>query len=332
MTQAPPVETRHDSSRRPTVNAIMSDEATALPERLTVHEALARLRVIRDEQKRMFYAYVVNEHGQLAGVLSMRDLILAPVQTTLARIMRPDVTAIPAEMDQEQAARLISEQRYLALPVVDEMRRLLGIVTADDAMQILEKQTTEDVQRLFGVSPDERLESSLRFSFTRRLPWLLVNLMLALSGAAVVAWFQSTIALLAVLAIYMPVIAGMGGNATAQAMAVTIRGMALGERPAVGRVVMREMRVGLVSGGVIGLLAALVAWALHMDQGWVLGLIVWFAMLCNLTLGCIWGTAVPQLMRWLGFDPAQSATIFTTTVTDMLGFFLLLMLATLLLV
>jgi magnesium transporter len=313
-----------------TVGGIMTTQVTALRADLTIEQAIAEIRRMNEQLEQMFYVYVVDVAGCLIGVLSMRDMILSSPTARLAHVMRKSVTSIPATMDQEQAARLVTKHGFLALPVVDPRGRLIGLVTMDDIVDVLEQEATEDVQRMFGAGAEERLDSPWVFSFKRRLPWLLVNLLLAGGSAAVVAAFESTIANLAVLAVYMPVVAGMGGNATAQAMAVAIRGIALGEGDApLMRLVLREARVGLLAGFVTGLSAATVAWALHYDHGIILGVIVATTMTINLTLGCVWGVTVPFVMRRLGFDPAQSATIFTTTVTDCIGFFVLLALAAL---
>lgn len=311
------------------VGGIMTTEVTALSAELTVAEAIGELRRLNDRLEQMFYIYVVDPARHLIGVLSMRDMVLARPTTPLAKLMRRGVTSLPVGMDQEQAASVMSKSGFLALPVTDEQGRLLGLVTVDDVVDVLEAEATEDVQRMFGAGAEERLDTPWRISFKRRLPWLLVNLMLAGVAASVVAAFESTVARLTVLTVYMPVVAGMGGNATAQAMAVTIRGIAVGDgdRIRLRRIARREAIVGVLAGLLTGALAAAVAMILHYEHGLFLGVIVALAMTVNLTVGCLWGFTVPFVMRRLGFDPAQSATIFTTTVTDMVGFLLLLAMA-----
>ena len=314
---------------RETAGAIMSRQVTALPQELTVGGAVERLRRDAQTGEPMFYAYVIDAEGRLVGVLSMRDLIFARHDVPLSRIMRPQVQSVRDNADQERVAELVARHDFLALPVVDAADRLVGMVTADDVLAVVSEEATEDIQRLFGAGAGERLESSLAFSFSRRLPWLLVNLALAMLGATVIAFFESTVAALAVLAIYMPVVARMGGNASAQAMAVAIRGLALGESSGLRlrTLLLREARIGFLAGTLTGLMTAAVAWVMHFEQTAALGFIVAAALLANLTLGCIWGAAIPFVMSRLGFDPAQSATIFTTTITDMIGFLVLLSLA-----
>lgn len=314
-----------------TAGGIMTTQVTALPEQLTIAEATDALRRISREQEQVYYLYTVDDRGRLSGVVSMRDLILAPPDATLSRIERRDVATVPATMDQEDVARLMGRLGYVALPVVDDDRRLLGIITVDDVVDVMEEEATEDVQRLFGAGPEERLSSPWSYSFKRRIVWLEVNLVTAFIAASVVGLFEATIAQIAILAMYMPIVAGMAGNASAQAMAVAIRGIAMGEvdRKLLARVLKRELIVGLLSGLCIGASAVVISMLFHYQHGLMLGVLAGAALLVNHTLAAAWGAAVPIAMKRLGFDPAQSATIFTTTLTDMVGFFTLLGLATL---
>ena len=300
----------------------------AVPASSTVGDAIEAIRQRGNESDAPYYVYVVDAASRLVGVLSMRDVILARPHTTLSRIMRKPVVAVRAD-DREGAARLLRRHRYLALPVVDGAGTLVGQVTADDVMDVIDEEATGEVQQMFGVSAEERLTSPWRASFRMRLPWLLVNLVLATAAASVIRFFEGTIGAWTVLAMYMPVVAGMGGNASAQAMAVTIRGIAVGDadRTTLRRVVFRELRVGAVSGLVVGTVAAAVVTALHHHHGPLLGLLVAASMLINQTVACVWGAVIPFIMKSLGFDPAQSATIFTTVLTDFVGFFTLLGLA-----
>ncbi len=314
-----------------TAGGIMTTQVTALPEQLTIAEATDALRRISREQEQVYYLYTVDDRGRLSGVVSMRDLILAPPDAPLSRIERRDVVTVPATMDQEDVARLMGRLGYVALPVVDDDRRLLGIITVDDVVDVMEEEATEDVQRLFGAGPEERLSSPWSYSFKRRIVWLEVNLVTAFIAASVVGLFEATIAQIAILAMYMPIVAGMAGNASAQAMAVAIRGIAMGEvdRKLLARVLKRELIVGLLSGLCIGASAVVISMLFHYQHGLMLGVLAGAALLVNHTLAAAWGAAVPIAMKRLGFDPAQSATIFTTTLTDMVGFFTLLGLATL---
>lgn len=312
-----------------TAGGIMTTEVTALPAQLTVEQAIAELRRVHEQLGQLFYVYVVDEQRRLVGVLSMRDMILAKPGSTISQIMIPRVTSIPVTMDQEEVARLMHGTRYLALPVVDSDARLVGLVALDDVMDVIEEEATEDVQRMFGAGAEERLSSPWQFSFSKRIWWLQVNLATAFLAGGVVGLFGKTIGRFAVLAIYMPIVSGMGSNAGAQAMSVAIRGIAHGrtDRKLFRHVLQRELIVGALTGLIVGVVTALIAILWQYRHGAVLGLVVGVALIFTQTLACVSGAAIPFLMRRLGFDPAQSATIFATTVSDVAGFASLLGLA-----
>jgi magnesium transporter len=217
------------------------------------------------------------------------------------------------------------------MPVIDSQGRLIGLITLDDVVQVMQDEATEDVQKMFGAGAEERLSSPWHFSFRKRVWWLEVNLLTAFLAAAVVSVFTDTIAALPILAAYQTIVSGMGGNAGAQAMAVAIRGIAVGEAKGdiLKRVLKREFLVGLCSGVVIGVTTAVIAIVFnHHNKGAVLvGVVVCVALILNHVNACISGVTIPFLMKRLGFDPAQSATIFATTFTDCGGFFACLGLA-----
>jgi magnesium transporter len=315
-----------------TAGGIMTTEVTALPEDLTVEQAIDELRRLSEQLEQMFYVYVVDKRGHLVGVLSMRDLILARPETRLAQIMKSNVLSVPATLDQEEVARRFRKYSYLAMPVTDDRGRLIGIITVDDVVDVMEEEATEDVQRMFGAGAEERLNSPWLFSFRKRVWWLVINLFTAFFAAGVVALFDATIQMFVALAVYMPVVAGTGGNASAQAMAVAVRGIAIGrvDRSLLRHVILRELRVGLATGLIIGGITAAVAVVFHGSP--MLGVVVGLALIINHTCACATGATIPFLMKYLGFDPAQSSTIFATTITDVVGFFALLGLARVLLV
>jgi magnesium transporter len=310
-----------------TAGGIMTTEVTALYEYITVDDAVSLLRKLSEELEQMYYVYVINRRGHLVGVLSMRDLILARPAQRLRDIMIRGVRSVPATMDQEDVARFMRQTGYLAVPVVDGVNRLVGLITADDVQDVLVEEATEDVQKLFGAGAEERLTSPWQVSFKSRVWWLIINLGTAFLAGWVVGLFEDTIELLPVLAIYMPIVAGMGGNASAQAMAVSVRGLAMAQ--VTGRtlrhVMLRELIVGVLTGLVIGLITASVALLWQGSPN--LGLVVGAALVFNHIMASTSGASIPFVMRRLGFDPAQSATIFATTITDICGFFVLLGLA-----
>jgi magnesium transporter len=315
-----------------TAGGIMTTQVTALPLNLSVEQAIQELRRINEEIEQMFYVYVVDKQRRLVGVLSMRDLILALPTRQIAQISRPSVLSIPASMDQEEVARLFRKYNYLAMPVVDGGNRLVGLITVDDVVDVMEEEATEDVQKMFGAGAEERLASPWTFSFKKRIWWLEVNLGTAFLAAFVISLFDKTIAALPILAAYQSIVSGMGGNGGAQAMAVAIRGIALGEdrRTKLAKIVYRELLVGILTGVVIGLTTWLCAacgvFGYH-QKPFALGFVICMALIFNQINACVSGVSIPFLMKSLGFDPAQSATIFATTFTDCGGFFATLWLA-----
>ena len=201
------------NTRRDTAGGIMTTEVTSLDENLTVEQAIAELRRLNEELEQMFYVYVIDRRRHLVGVLSMRDLILSHPRNGCARSCGPRSSRVPATMDQEQVARIMRRDGYLAMPVVDDQNRLLGIITLDDVMDVMEEEATEDVQKMFGAGAEERLTSPWFYSFRKRIGWLEVNLLTAFMAAWVISWFDNTISALPVLAAYQSIVSGMGGNA-----------------------------------------------------------------------------------------------------------------------
>ncbi len=310
---------------------IMSPEVTALPEDLTVTDAVTILRRIADESEQVYYTYVVDLNTRLVGVLSLRDLILAPEGRRLRDIMRRQVVTVPVTMDREEVARLLTKYGYYALPVVDDERRLLGIVTVDDVMDVLQDEATEDIHRMVGAGADERIDSPVPLVLRRRVPWLLINLGTAFLAAFVVGAFEDTLKQLTVLAVLLPIVAGQAGNTGLQSMAVMIRSIATGETRglALAWVLLREVAIGLGTGLVIGVTCALGAFAWQHDLR--LSLVLGGAMVLCMLIATVSGALVPWIMKRLGFDPAQSASIILTTITDVAGFAIFLGLGTLVL-
>ena len=206
----------------------MNPHVFALAEDMTVGEAITALQSSRDVEM-VFYLYIVDARGHLVGVTSLRRLLLVSPETPLKRIMTADPISARVDMDQEEVARLVASYNLLAIPVVDEHNKLAGVITVDDVIDVIKDEATEDLYRLAGVSSDERVFTPAGESLRKRMPWLIVNLATAFLAAAVVGVFQQTIAGWVALAVFMPIVAGMGGNAATQTLTVIIRGIALGE-------------------------------------------------------------------------------------------------------
>src|SRR5918999_5272549 len=256
-----------------TAGRIMNPQVFALSEDLTVGEAITALQSSRDVEM-VFYLYVVDARRHLVGVTSLRRLLLVSPETPLKRIMTPDPISARVEMDQEEVARLVASYNLLAIPVVDESNKLVGVITVDDVIDVIKDEATEDLYRLAGVAGDERVATPPFESLRKRLPWLGVNLVTAFVAASVVALFEGTISRVTALAVFMPIVAGMGGNAATKTLTVIIRGIALGELTWSNsrKALVKEALVGLSNGIVLGLAAALVAWVTRGNP--VLGLVL----------------------------------------------------------
>ncbi len=310
-----------------TAGRIMNPHVFALSEDMTVGEAITELQSNRDVEM-VFYLYVVDERNHLVGVVSLRRLLLVSPETPLKRIMTADLTSARADMDQEEVARIVASYNLLAIPVVDEENKLVGVITVDDVIDVIKDEATEDIYRLAGVSGDERAFTPAGESLRKRLPWLGVNLATAFMAASVVALFEGTISQITALAVFMPIVAGMGGNAATQTLTVIVRGIALGELSWGNsrKALIKEAMVGIGNGVVLGLVAAVVAYATRGDA--VLGLILGAAMIINMFVAATAGTLVPLGLRAANIDPALASSVFITTLTDVFGFFSFLGLAT----
>src|SRR5204862_5909715 len=271
-----------------TAGRIRNPHVFALSEDLTVGEAITELQSNRDVEM-VFYLYVVDERRHLVGVISLRRLLLVSPETPLKRIMTPDPISARVDMDQEEVARLVASYNLLAIPVVEEGNKLVGIITVDDVIDVIKDEATEDMFRLAGVSSDEHVFTPAIQSLRMRMPWLVVNLATAFLAAAVVGLFQNTISAWVALAVFMPIVAGMGGNAATQTLAVIVRGIALGELTWANsrQALIKEAAVGIGNGVACGLVGALVVWIWKGD--WVLGLILCAAMIINMFIAATAG-------------------------------------------
>jgi magnesium transporter len=310
-----------------TAGGIMSPEFVAIHEDMTVAQALEHLRKTAGGEG-TFYVYVVDDHEHLVGEVPWRRLITADPTTAVRAIRRTEVISVPADTDQEEVARLVAKHRLLAIPVVSRDNRLLGTVTVDDVIDVLEEEATEDIHRLGGVAGDETIFDPPSRAVRRRFFWLLVNLPTAVLAASVVALFEPAIQELAVLAVFMPIVAGMGGNAGIQTFTVIVRALAVGDftLASTRRVLGRQVLIGVANGLGTGALAAVIAYLWKGSP--VLGLILGLAMVANMVVAALAGTLVPVLLQRLRVDPAVATGVLVTTLTDCFGFLSFLGLAT----
>jgi magnesium transporter len=310
-----------------TAGGLMTTHMVTVPDTATAGQALEEIRRQAEEVEDFYQVFVVDAEQRLIGTLPFKDLVISRPERPVRAFMTDADIFVTPDLDQEEVARLMARYNMPSVPVVNEQGRLLGRVTFDDVIDVVEAETTEDLLKFGGVSPDEALGAGWRTAVQSRLPWLSVNLATAFLAGGVVYFFQHTIQRTVALAVWMPIIAGMGGNAGTQALAVTVRRLALGQIPVhlftqvVGKEILVGSFNGLVMGTTVGAVAALIG------EGARLGIVVFMAMVGNLMVAGFAGAFIPLILERMGIDPAVASSIFVTTFTDVCGFLLLLGLA-----
>jgi len=315
--------------REGTAGRLMSPNVVAVHEAATVAQAIEHIRKSKSGDD-AFYVYVVDDHDHLVGFVPLHRLLTADPRTPIHAIRNADVESVTVDTDQEEVARLVERYDLLQVPVVDASRRLLGAIGVDDVIDVIHEEATEDIQRLAGVAGDETVLDPPEAVFTKRLMWRLINLGTAVLAASVIGLFETSIRSLAILAVFMPIVASMGGIGTTQTATVVVRGIALGEvsRPVLGRVLWKELWLGLTTGAANGLVIAVIA---YLWKGQLLlSLILGLALLFNMLVAAVVGTLVPVALKAFRIDPAIASSVIITTFTDVFGFFSFLGLATLL--
>lgn len=309
---------------------IMTPNVVTLRPAMTAEGAIAYLRLLHPRDVDPYYLYVVDEAGHLSGVISLRGLVTAPPERRVGEFMDPNVITVTTDTDQEEVLQLLQHYNLRAVPVVNAEGRLVGVTTVDDLIDVAQQEATEDMFRMVGLPRGEPFVGPIVPSVRRRLPWLTLNLATAFLAAVTVAAFESTLERAAVLAIFLPIVAGMGGNAGTQTLTLVVRALALGEIDSRDwwRILPREIAITLINGAVLGVLVALVAGVWR--DNFYLSLAIGLAMLGNLVMAGLAGVLIPMTLRLVRVDPALASGIFVTTVTDVMGFFFFLGLATLL--
>jgi magnesium transporter len=312
-----------------TAGRIMSPDFVAVHEEMSVGQALDHIRKsVSTEQA--FYLYVADDHDHLVGVVPLRRLITADPATPIRLIRQEDVVSVTPETDQEEVARMVTKYNLLAIPVVSGDRRLLGTITVDDVIDVIHEEATEDIQRLGGAAGDETVFDPPAAVFTKRLVWRLINLATAILAASVIGLFEESIRTLATLAVFMPIVASMGGIGTTQTATVVIRGLALGDMTTahVWRVLRKELLLGVATGAANGAVMAAIA---YLWKGQLLlSVILGVALVFNMVVAATVGTLIPLALKTFRVDPAIASSVIITTFTDVFGFFSFLGLATLL--
>jgi magnesium transporter len=312
-----------------TAGRLMSPEFVAVREDATVAAAIEHIRKAASGEG-AFYLYVVDDHDHLVGVVPLHRLLAADAPTPIRAIRTDEVESVRVDTDQEEVARLVQHYNLIQIPVVDVNRRLLGTIGVDDVIDVIREEATEDIQRLGGVAGDETVLDPPRAVFVKRNLWRLINLGTAVLAASVIGLFESSIQTLATLAVFMPIVASMGGIATTQTATVVVRGIALGDMTAavLRRVLSKELWLGLTTGAANGLVIALIA---YLWKGQLLlSLILAVALMANMMVAAVVGTLIPIALKTSRVDPAIASSVIITTFTDVFGFFSFLGLATLL--
>jgi magnesium transporter len=313
-----------------TAGGLMSPDFMALDGELTVGEAIRKIQERSEEMEMSFYLYITHgEEGQLAGVLSLRELLMHPPYRLLKNIHNPKVISVPTDTDQEEVAHIVSQYNILAVPVVDSAYKVIGIVTVDDIIDVIREEATEDFLQMAGAGKDREilLKPTLENALTRA-PWLFATWIGGLMAVFIVSFFEQELQKVVSLAAFIPIVMGMGGNIGTQSGTIVVRGIATGRinMNELARVIFKEMRVGIILGGFYGLILGLFAFIKYPEPGY-LGLVVGLSVLCSMTWAATVGTFVPLILKRLDIDTAVATNPFVTTATDIFGVLVYFMIA-----
>lgn len=301
-----------------TAGSIMTTEFVVVSIDMTIKEAMRHLRKVAAEAETIYYIYVVNHDRELVGVISLRDLIIAEGSLMVEDVVNRQIVSVSVGDDQEDIAQMMRDYDLLALPVVDFQNHLLGIITVDDILDVMEEEASDDYSKLAGVDVDSVDQSPITAA-KKRLPWLIILLFLGLFTASIIARFEETLEQVALLAIFIPLIAGMAGNTGTQSLAVAVRGITTGEfqKRGIMKTIMRESITGLITGVTCGLSIWLI---IYIWQGALfLGFLVGLSIMVTLFVATISGALVPMLMHRLNIDPAVASGPFITTINDIIS-------------
>lgn len=304
-----------------TAGRIMTPEYISLKENLTVNQVLERIRSLAKSSEVIYYLYVTDISRQLKGIVSLRNLVIAAPDITLTEIMTRDVVFVHTDTDQEEVARTIQRYDILAVPVVDREERLVGVVTVDDVIDIIEREATEDIYALGGVQSDKDnyFQTNLLTVARRRVVWLFILLLTNTVTGAIIRSQEELLQQVVILAAFIPLLTGTGGNVGAQSSTVVIRGLNTEEikNMGVGKVIFREATAGILLGLILGTMATV--WAYFLQGSWAVAMSVGISLVAIALLASVAGSALPFLFRSFGLDPALMSAPFITTAVDVLG-------------
>lgn len=306
---------------------IMTTEYLLLNNNLSTAEALKKLKNIAPDTEIIDTIFISDNKKKLVGSVDLRDILSSDDNIQLKELMDDNIIKVTADVDQEIVAQQVAKYDLTVMPVVNKSDILIGIITVDDIIDVIEAENTEDMYKMHGVDEEESSDASLLQSIKSRLPWMFINLATAFLATFTVALFEDVIAQVVALAAAMPIVAGMGGNAGTQTLSIVIRGIALGEIDFKDnwKLLFKEAMVGIINGTATGLVTGLILYMMY--GNYYLGIIIFLAMIFNLLIAGMFGFLIPLGLQSLGIDPALASAIFLTTVTDVFGFFAFLGLA-----
>ena len=306
---------------------IMQSELVSVLETATVRDAVNAVINVSDEIENVYNIFVVNDEDVLIGTIPLQKLIIAKRSSAVAEAIDASIPSVNVDVDQEEVARMFEKYDLVSLPVVDKGGHLLGRITIDDVVDVMEEETSEDIYRIAGLDEDDNIFNEPAESIKKRLPWLYLNLLTALVSALVIGFFEDTIKMMVALAVFMPVVAGLGGNAGSQTLTLIVRGLALGEVTFENskKALYKQIFVGIANGVAVGLVVGIIAYFWKGIP--ILGIVLGLAMIINIFVGTLVGTLIPLSLKWFKSDPALGSHIFVTAFTDAFGFFSFLGLA-----
>jgi len=311
-----------------TAGGIMQSELIAIEDDATVMDAVKKIVNISDDIEDVYNVFVVDSEEHLVGTIPLQKLIISKRYQRVSEVIDQSIPSVHTDVDQEEVARMFEKYDLIALPVVDDQNCLRGRITVDDIVDVLQEETSEDLYRIAGLDEDDSVFNSPLSSVRKRLPWLYLNLLTALVSSLVIGFFEDTITMMVALAVFMPVVAGLGGNAGSQTLTLIVRGLALGDISFQNskKAFYRQILVGITNGLLVGVVIGVIA---YLWKGIpVLGLVLGLAMIINIFVGTLVGTLIPLGLKWLKSDPALGSHIFLTAFTDAFGFLSFLGLAT----
>ncbi|WHY98414.1 magnesium transporter [Peribacillus simplex] len=302
-----------------TAGRIMTNRFVWIPQHYTVRESVEKLKIFAEFSETINYLYVIDKDKKLVGVVSYRDLIINDESEKIQDIMYSRVISVSAYEDQEEVARVIERYDFLAIPVVEKNNELLGIVTVDDIIDVVIKEANEDIEKLSASGKAIDFDTKAHVAAYRRLPWLILLLFIGLVSGTIISGFEETLSKVVALAFFMPMIAGMTGNTGTQSLAVVVRGLITSDtdKGVVTRLIIRELKVGLIIGFTCGILISIIAYVWQGNP--ILGLVVGSSLVMTLIIGTLAGTIIPLILYKFNIDPAVASGPLITTLNDILS-------------